>query len=142
MLLIALASILPDAPFQIHKLMENVRGQNNLFKMKIDPQKDVQVARFKYPPHWVPVSLLYKAMADEDEASGLCRGFLKIGNKVKPPSLLFTISIEERCVLKTSLPSPILKGCSPFMHQMQARSMLEADTATEGHSNGLRVYFS
>lgn len=35
----------------------------------------LDVARFKYPPHWVPLSLLWEAMNTLDEASGHRRGY-------------------------------------------------------------------
>nr|GMD53888.1 glutathione gamma-glutamylcysteinyltransferase 1-like isoform X1 [Ipomoea batatas] len=34
----------------------------------------LDVARFKYPPHWVPLPLLWEAMDTVDEATGLHRG--------------------------------------------------------------------
>lgn len=34
----------------------------------------LDVARFKYPPHWVPLSLLWEAMNTVDEATGHRRG--------------------------------------------------------------------
>lgn len=34
----------------------------------------LDVARFKYPPHWVPLSLLWEAMDTVDDASGHRRG--------------------------------------------------------------------
>jgi glutathione gamma-glutamylcysteinyltransferase len=36
----------------------------------------LDVARFKYPPHWVPLSELYNAMLEVDPESGKCRGYL------------------------------------------------------------------
>lgn len=36
----------------------------------------LDVARFKYPPHWVPVSELWEAMLPVDEASGRSRGWM------------------------------------------------------------------
>jgi glutathione gamma-glutamylcysteinyltransferase len=38
----------------------------------------LDVARFKYPPHWVPVSLMYEAMRDLDPATGRPRGWLML----------------------------------------------------------------
>lgn len=35
----------------------------------------LDVARFKYPPHWVPLSLLWEAMDTVDEATGRHRGY-------------------------------------------------------------------
>ncbi|HTJ19130.1 MAG TPA: phytochelatin synthase family protein [Steroidobacteraceae bacterium] len=36
----------------------------------------LDTARFKYPPHWIPVELLYSAMTKEDPATGQARGWL------------------------------------------------------------------
>uniref|UniRef100_K3WV57 glutathione gamma-glutamylcysteinyltransferase n=1 Tax=Globisporangium ultimum (strain ATCC 200006 / CBS 805.95 / DAOM BR144) TaxID=431595 RepID=K3WV57_GLOUD len=36
----------------------------------------LDVARFKYPPHWVKLSLVYEAMAMVDASSGLSRGVI------------------------------------------------------------------
>lgn len=35
----------------------------------------LDVARFKYPPHWVPLSLLWEAMESIDESTGRHRGY-------------------------------------------------------------------
>eukprot|EP01128_Nolandella_sp_AFSM9_P010345 TRINITY_DN7129_c0_g1_i1.p1 TRINITY_DN7129_c0_g1~~TRINITY_DN7129_c0_g1_i1.p1 ORF type:complete len:314 (+),score=55.39 TRINITY_DN7129_c0_g1_i1:37-942(+) len=56
----------------------------------------LEVARFKYPSHWVPVSVLFHAMQAVDTETGLSRGFLSIRPAVStelgaeglhPPSL-------------------------------------------------------
>lgn len=39
----------------------------------------LDVARFKYPPHWVPVSRLWQAMTGIDPATGHPRGWLVLG---------------------------------------------------------------
>ena len=38
----------------------------------------LDVARFKYPPHWVSLEALHRAMLSVDPASGRSRGFLTI----------------------------------------------------------------
>jgi hypothetical protein len=35
----------------------------------------MDVARFKYPPHWVPVTTLFEAMKKIDPETGKSRGF-------------------------------------------------------------------
>lgn len=40
----------------------------------------LDTARFKYPPHWVPVPLLFAAMQAEDSATGEPRGWLRLRN--------------------------------------------------------------
>ena len=38
----------------------------------------LDTARFKYPPHWMPVSQLFAAMQAEDTATGQPRGWLRL----------------------------------------------------------------
>jgi glutathione gamma-glutamylcysteinyltransferase len=38
----------------------------------------LDTARFKYPPHWVPLPLLFAAMQAEDDATGEPRGWLRL----------------------------------------------------------------
>ncbi|KAL5711926.1 glutathione gamma-glutamylcysteinyltransferase [Ranunculus cassubicifolius] len=55
----------------------------------------LDVARFKYPPHWVPLKLLWEAMGTVDEATGHQRGFMLISRLQKAPSLLYTLSCKH-----------------------------------------------
>ncbi|KAG8079211.1 hypothetical protein GUJ93_ZPchr0007g3981 [Zizania palustris] len=55
----------------------------------------LDVARFKYPPHWVPLPLLWEAMNTTDEATGLLRGFMLISRHTAAPSLLYTVSCRD-----------------------------------------------
>jgi glutathione gamma-glutamylcysteinyltransferase len=52
----------------------------------------LDVARFKYPPHWVPLDLLYAATKRPDPAAGRSRGWLAFTRNVSPPALLFSLS--------------------------------------------------
>ena len=38
----------------------------------------LDVARFKYPPHWVPLTLPWDAMNTVDDDTGLYRGYVNI----------------------------------------------------------------
>lgn len=42
----------------------------------------MDVARFKYPPHWVPLSTLFEAMSTIDTDTGLHRGYIILSRKV------------------------------------------------------------
>lgn len=46
------------------------------------PRKDMvllmEVARFKYPPHWIPLSMLFEATKDVDAVTGRSRGFVTL----------------------------------------------------------------
>lgn len=48
-------------------------------------------ARFKYPPHWIPVTVLFEAMMRKDAITGKPRGYA-IVRPTLPPSLLFVCS--------------------------------------------------
>ncbi|XP_052211380.1 glutathione gamma-glutamylcysteinyltransferase 1-like isoform X2 [Diospyros lotus] len=56
----------------------------------------LDVARFKYPPHWVPLTLLWEAMDTIDKASGLRRGFMLISRLHRAPALLYTLSCKHQ----------------------------------------------
>eukprot|EP00250_Pteridium_aquilinum_P004775 c14982_g1_i1 orf=120-1583(+) len=62
-------------------------------------QKDMalilDVARFKYPPHWVPVPLLWEAINTIDEATGKSRGFMIVYKREHPTCFLFTLSCKD-----------------------------------------------
>uniref|UniRef100_A0A7C8YW16 glutathione gamma-glutamylcysteinyltransferase n=2 Tax=Opuntia streptacantha TaxID=393608 RepID=A0A7C8YW16_OPUST len=57
----------------------------------------LDVARFKYPPHWVPLTLLWEAMDTIDEASGENRGYMLISRQEQEPALLFTLQDSGLC---------------------------------------------
>lgn len=50
----------------------------------------LDVARFKYPPHWVPLPLLYAATRPLDAATGRPRGWVQLRRSDRPASLLFS----------------------------------------------------
>lgn len=55
----------------------------------------MDVARFKYPPHWVPLTLLWTAMQAVDSDSGKARGWLvlsAISEEQKMPPICYTIA--------------------------------------------------
>ncbi|XP_062147543.1 glutathione gamma-glutamylcysteinyltransferase 1-like isoform X2 [Alnus glutinosa] len=55
----------------------------------------LDVARFKYPPHWVPLTLLWEAMGYVDETTGQQRGFMLISRPHREPGLLYTLSCKN-----------------------------------------------
>nr|XP_048336821.1 glutathione gamma-glutamylcysteinyltransferase 1-like [Ziziphus jujuba var. spinosa] len=52
----------------------------------------LDVARFKYPPHWVPLTLLWEAMDTNDEATGHHRGYMIISKPSQDPSIIYVPS--------------------------------------------------
>ncbi|CAN0885857.1 Glutathione gamma-glutamylcysteinyltransferase 1 [Linum grandiflorum] len=55
----------------------------------------LDVARFKYPPHWVPLSLLWEAMDKIDVTTGHRRGFILLSRPHTEPGLLYTLSCKQ-----------------------------------------------
>ena len=56
----------------------------------------LDVARFKYPPHWVPLPLLHEAMSHPDPATGLPRGYLHLSSHPLLDSAMFTLDIRPQ----------------------------------------------
>jgi glutathione gamma-glutamylcysteinyltransferase len=63
----------------------------------------LDVARFKYPPHWVQLEALWEAMRRPDPATGLPRGYLRLSaarrEGAAPPGAFMTLSLRapEAC---------------------------------------------
>ncbi|BAT85549.1 hypothetical protein VIGAN_04310700 [Vigna angularis var. angularis] len=55
----------------------------------------LDVARFKYPPHWIPLKILWEGMNYVDEATGRTRGFLLVSRPHREPGLLYTLSCKH-----------------------------------------------
>ncbi|XP_010943665.2 glutathione gamma-glutamylcysteinyltransferase 1 isoform X2 [Elaeis guineensis] len=62
----------------------------------------LDVARFKYPPHWVPLSLLWQAMDTIDEVTGYRRGYMLISRPQEAPSLLYTLNCRQESWLSAT----------------------------------------
>ncbi|XP_065669345.1 uncharacterized protein LOC100213020 isoform X3 [Hydra vulgaris] len=70
------------------------------------PKKDLvlifDVARFKYPPHWVKLDLLWEAMKALDGVTGLPRGYIVLRKTEEMPLLLFRLSNIFRVTIATN----------------------------------------
>ncbi|KAL5561955.1 hypothetical protein UlMin_031702 [Ulmus minor] len=55
----------------------------------------LDVARFKYPPHWIPLTLLWEAMDQVDATTQQHRGFMLISRPHREPGLLYTLSCKH-----------------------------------------------
>ena len=51
----------------------------------------LDVARFKYPPHWVPLKTIWKGMQAVDVETGLPRGYITVRRMASAPLLLFSL---------------------------------------------------
>jgi glutathione gamma-glutamylcysteinyltransferase len=73
-----------DGPVLIVNYSRKVVGQTGdghfspiaAYHASTDRALVLDTARFKYPPHWIPVELLYAAMAAPDSSTGQSRGWL------------------------------------------------------------------
>ncbi len=54
----------------------------------------LDVARFKYPPHWVPLALLWEAMAPVDAITGRPRGYLVLRRGAQPDTSICRLTTE------------------------------------------------
>jgi glutathione gamma-glutamylcysteinyltransferase len=54
----------------------------------------LDVARFKYPPHWISAERLWQAMHAIDPATGRSRGWIALQRRAQGVSLGFTLSCE------------------------------------------------
>jgi hypothetical protein len=55
----------------------------------------LDVARFKYPPHWVPLNLIYEAMLRIDPETGRSRGALLLQKDSFSPPCYFTATFDK-----------------------------------------------
>ena len=46
----------------------------------------MDVARFKHPPHWVPLACLWEAMGRPDKVTGRSRGYAVLSRPFRPPA--------------------------------------------------------
>lgn len=88
-----LASVKAQAgPFVIANYDRSVLGQSGTghfsplaaVHVASDRVLVLDVARFKYPPHWVPIPLLWQAMASVDGDAGQARGYLVLDRQAGP----------------------------------------------------------
>jgi hypothetical protein len=55
----------------------------------------LDVARFKYPPHWVPLENLHSAMLEVDPDTGLSRGWISLSVQQNPRPLFFLLLNQQ-----------------------------------------------
>lgn len=62
------------------------------------PERDLvlllDVARFKYPPHWVPLSLLWQALEPIDPTTNRCRGYITLQKSGYPHNTFFQVALN------------------------------------------------
>lgn len=97
---VAAAAAKPEGPVVVAAYARDVLGQTGSGHYSpiagYHPHKDLvlilDVARFKYPPHWVPLTLLWRAMQPIDPASGKGRGWIELDRNPQPSAILFRLT--------------------------------------------------
>lgn len=84
----------------------------------------LDVARFKYMPHWVPVSAMWAAMQEVDKDTGLPRGYVRLRRRAATPLLLFHLSSGHSSEVASGTPPP-----TSVCMSRRLRSSLEAGLA-------------
>jgi glutathione gamma-glutamylcysteinyltransferase len=56
----------------------------------------LDVARFKYPPHWVPIERLFAAMLPVDPATSRSRGWIELVAEPRPRPIFLQIGMPSR----------------------------------------------
>ncbi len=70
----------------------------------------MDVARFKYPPHWVPLKMLYNAMGRIDKTTGEQRGYMMISSpSSKAPQTVLSLSVQQNDGIKESIQNSLNK---------------------------------
>lgn len=87
----------------------------------------LDVARFKYPPYWVPLPLLYDALRPIDPTTGRPRGFVLLGRAATTGGVLGCVSCrarpyeEVRACLLRALPAVLEGGAPASLAELVAR---------------------
>ncbi|KAK7108679.1 hypothetical protein V1264_016367 [Littorina saxatilis] len=80
------------------------------------PDKDLvlilDTARFKYPPHWIPLSLLFESMKALDQSTGLPRGYIQVWPAKQSKSLLLFKIAEQ---LSVNADPEVSEHCQRFL---------------------------
>lgn len=100
------------------------------------PKRDLvlllDVARFKYPPHWVNLSALWKAFEPVDRTTGQCRGYILLEKSERLHETFFHIALAPQqwrsvapyfaevlpALLKTEQPDTITEVVREFLHNL------------------------
>lgn len=70
----------------------------------------MDVARFKYPPHWVPLKMLYNSMGRIDKTTGEQRGYMMISSpSSKAPQTVLSLSVQQSDGIKEPIQNSLNK---------------------------------
>jgi len=101
----------------------------------------LDVARFKYPPHWVPLPLLHAALQPHDPATGKARGYLLLSQNRWSEALLFTLDQDRFSEW------PALRDWLLELHQQEAQAAIKGEAGREDrvlslNETGFRAFVS
>jgi len=65
----------------------------------------MDVARFKYPPHWAPLELCYRSMKSLDPSTQQCRGWLLLSASLDPKPHVF----QSNCCKRNKCPKNLVQ---------------------------------
>jgi glutathione gamma-glutamylcysteinyltransferase len=112
----------------------------------------LDVARFKYPPHWVPLAKLHEAMQAADSESGRPRGWVVLERRTKASALVFSISTKRGVddllrTWTTDLPNALVDAADARTALTAFAAALERsgaaleirEAATEEHQDAVRA---
>ena len=88
----------------------------------------LDVARFKYPPHWVPLSTLFAATEDIDPESQRSRGWLMLHKRKAPSAITHFLICRDGIGIKESVQSLLLRHVECLREQSHStlQSVLHA----------------
>lgn len=157
---VALAARSPREPVIVASYTRKVLGQTGDGHFSpiggYHPGRDLalllDVARFKYPPHWVPLAKLHEAMQAVDSETGRPRGWVALERRAKASALVFSISTKNGVddlvrAWTTDLPNALAdvtdlrSALVAFADALaKTRASLEVrEAATEEHREAARV---
>ncbi len=107
----------------------------------------MDVAAFKYPPHWVPIPLLWQAMRSEDPTTGRPRGWIVLRHARDSVSAsfpsLFTIDAKSwesaRSFLLGALPEAV-RAALTDLQQVCASSSGSSSDSNSGSRDAVTVH--
>lgn len=94
----------------------------------------LDVARFKYPPHWVPLERLFRAIATTDSATGKPRGWVTLERSEAPRPLFVRLGVSItgwRGILDALTREVAESGAAPTAEAFAA-ALVRLEPAREG----------
>ncbi|MFB2923448.1 MULTISPECIES: phytochelatin synthase family protein [Aerosakkonema] len=82
----------------------------------------LDVARFKYPPHWVPLSMLWEAFAATDSMTGKCRGYILLQKEAALRETFFLLAVDTSQWMELA---PYFQGIIPAIFTDKNPASLE-----------------